>query len=41
MIRQNILLTVDDVVFTIVNEKLQVLLIKRLLDPFKDMRALP
>lgn len=41
MIKQNILLTVDSVVFTIINDKLQVLLIKRLVEPFKDSWAIP
>jgi len=41
MIKQNILITVDNIVFSIVDQQLQVLLIKRLIDPFKDMRALP
>jgi len=41
MIKQKILVTVDNVVFTIIWQKLQVLLIKRLLDPYKDQRALP
>lgn len=40
-IKQKILVTVDDVVFTIINNKLQILLIKRLIQPFKDYRALP
>jgi len=41
MIKQNILVTVDNVVFTIINDKLQVLLIKRIIEPFKDMWAIP
>ena len=41
MIKQNILLTVDNVIFTLVEGKLQVLLIKRAIDPFKDMWAIP
>lgn len=41
MIKQNILITVDNIVFSIVDQQLQVLLIKRLIEPFKDMRALP
>jgi 8-oxo-dGTP diphosphatase len=41
MIKQNILITVDNIVFSIVDQQLQVLLIKRLIDPFKWMRALP
>ena len=41
MIKQNILVAVDDVIFTIINNKLQVLLIKRLLEPFKDYWAIP
>lgn len=39
--KQNILVTVDGVIFSIVSGKLQILLIKRLLDPFKDSWALP
>ncbi len=39
--KQNILVTVDGVIFSIINKKLQVLLIKRLLEPFKDSWALP
>lgn len=34
-------LTVDIVIFTILNEQLQLLLIQRLLDPFKNEWALP
>lgn len=41
MIKQNILVAVDDVIFTIINNKLEILLIKRLLDPFKDHWAIP
>jgi 8-oxo-dGTP diphosphatase len=41
MIKQNILISVDNIVFSIIDQQLQVLLIKRLIDPFKDMRALP
>ncbi|AHB41608.1 NUDIX hydrolase [candidate division SR1 bacterium RAAC1_SR1_1] len=41
MSKQNILITVDNIVFSIVDQQLQVLLIKRLIEPFKDMRALP
>lgn len=41
MIKQDILLTVDSVVYTIINEKLQVLLIKRLVDPYKESWAIP
>jgi ADP-ribose pyrophosphatase YjhB (NUDIX family) len=40
-IDQKIFVTVDDVIFTIINDKLQVLLIKRLLPPFENYRALP
>ncbi len=40
-IKQKILITVDAVVFTIIWEKLEVLLIKRLIEPFKDNRAIP
>ena len=38
---QDILVTVDNVIFTIINEKLQVLLVSRPIDPFKDFRTLP
>jgi 8-oxo-dGTP diphosphatase len=41
MIKQNILITVDNVIFTIINDKLHILLIKRLVDPFKGSRAIP
>lgn len=41
MIKQKILLTVDNVVFTLINNKLNVLLIKRLIEPFIWFRALP
>lgn len=40
-IKQDILVTVDNVIFTIINEKLQVLLVSRPIDPFKDFRTLP
>jgi len=39
--KQDILVTVDWVIFSINNNKLQILLIKRLLEPFKDSWALP
>ena len=41
MIKQKILVTVDNVIFTIIKNKLQVLLIKRIIDPFKDQWAIP
>lgn len=41
MIKQKILVTVDNVIFTIIKDQLQVLLIKRLIDPFKNQRAIP
>lgn len=41
MIEQNILITVDNVIFTIINEKLQVLLLQRSTEPFKGMRTIP
>ena len=41
MIKQHILVTVDNIVFTISNDSLQILLIKRLIDPFKGEWALP
>jgi len=40
-IKQNILVTVDNVIFTIINEKLQILLVFRPIDPFKDFWTLP
>ncbi|MDR2541312.1 MAG: NUDIX hydrolase [Candidatus Peribacteria bacterium] len=40
-IKQNILITVDNVIFTIIDEKLHVLLIKRLIEPFKDSWTIP
>jgi len=40
-IKQSILVTVDNVIFTIMNEKLQMLFIKRLVEPFKDYWAIP
>ncbi len=40
-IKQSILVSVDSVVFTIVNDKLHVLLTKRAIEPFKDAWALP
>ena len=41
MIKQNILVTVDNIVFTINNDSVQILLIKRLAEPFKGEWALP
>gem|GEM_PF-6668715 len=35
MIKQNILVTVDNVIFTIIENQVQVLLIKRNIEPFK------
>ena len=40
-IKQDILVTVDNVIFTIINEKLQVLLVSRPIEPFKDFWTLP
>ena len=40
-IKQDILVTVDNVIFTIINEKLQVLLVSRPIEPFKDHWTLP
>lgn len=40
-IKQSILVTVDSVVFTIIQNKLHVLLAKRDVVPFKDTWALP
>lgn len=40
-VKQEIFVTVDNVIFTIINDKLQVLLIKRLFEPFKNYWALP
>ncbi len=41
MVKQNIQLTVDTIIFSIVNEKLHVVLIQRAQEPFKDARAIP
>jgi 8-oxo-dGTP diphosphatase len=41
MAKQHILLTVDNIIFTILKEKLQVVLIQRAVEPFKDKRAIP
>lgn len=41
MIKQHILVTVDNIIFTITEGSLQILLIKRLIDPFKGEWALP
>jgi len=41
MIKQNILVAVDDVIFTIINDKLEVLLVKRWVEPFKWQWAIP
>ena len=41
MIKQDILITVDNVIFTIINDKLQVLLVKRDIEPFKEGRNIP
>lgn len=41
MIKQDILITVDNVIFTIINDKLQVLLIQRSIEPFKDTWTIP
>jgi 8-oxo-dGTP diphosphatase len=41
MIKQDILLTVDNIVFSISKNKLHILLIKRAIEPFKDARAIP
>lgn len=41
MIDQHILIAVDGIVFTILKQKLHILLIQRAIEPFKDMRALP
>lgn len=41
MIKQKILVTVDDVVFTIIDNQLQVLLIKRQIPPFQGAWAIP
>ena len=40
-IEQNILISVDNVIFTIINDKLQVLLVSRPIDPFKGSWTLP
>lgn len=41
MIDQHILIAVDGIVFTIMQQKLHILLIQRAIEPFKDKRALP
>lgn len=41
MIKQHILVTVDNIIFTITENSLQILLIKRLIDPFNGEWALP
>lgn len=41
MIIQSILVTVDPVIFTIINKQLHVLLVKRANEPFKDKWSLP
>ena len=41
MITQHILLTVDNLIFTIHDDNLCILLIQRLIPPFKNYRALP
>jgi len=40
-IKQDILISIDNVIFTIINDKLQVLLVSRPIDPFKWSRTLP
>ena len=40
-IEQNILISVDNVIFTIINDKLQILLVSRPVEPFKWLRSLP
>ena len=40
-IKQNILISIDNVIFTIINDKLQILLVSRPIDPFKWLRSLP
>lgn len=41
MIKQDILLTVDNIVFSISRDKLHILLIQRAIEPFKDDWAIP
>jgi ADP-ribose pyrophosphatase YjhB (NUDIX family) len=41
MIKQKILLTVDNVIFTLIQDQLQVLLVKRTIDPFKNQWTVP
>jgi len=41
MIKQNIKLTVDAVIFSVIDEQLKVLMIQRKNEPFKGMWALP
>lgn len=38
---QNILISIDNVIFTIINEKLQILLVSRPIEPYKGLRSLP
>ena len=40
-VEQNILISVDNVIFTIINDKLQILLVSRPIEPFKWQRSLP
>ena len=40
-IKQDILISIDNVIFTIINDKLQVLLVSRPIEPFKWSRTLP
>lgn len=40
-VEQNILISVDNVIFTIINDKLQILLVSRPIEPFKWQWSLP
>lgn len=41
MTKQKILLTVDNVIFTLIQDQLQVLLVKRTIEPFKNQWSIP
>lgn len=41
MINQSILVAVDSLIFTILNNQLSIVLVERTIEPYKDMRAIP
>ena len=41
MIKQHILVTVDNVIFTVIQDRLEVLLVKRDIEPFKNQWSIP